>query len=95
MPIPYRRSLLWNKIRILAIHFDFSKEDEEDYREIKHTVLLELIDLVNTVPYDILLLLRLVNCLVILLSFKNYYKELNLHYIDLILIQSISILSFL
>ena len=28
MPIPYRRSLLWNKIRILAIHFDFSKEDE-------------------------------------------------------------------
>ena len=53
MPMPYRRSLLWNKIRILAIHFDFSKEDEENYREIKHTVLLELIDLVNTVPYDI------------------------------------------
>ena len=52
MPIPYRRSLLWNKIRILAIHFDVSKEDEENYREIKHNVLLELIDCVNTVPYD-------------------------------------------
>lgn len=50
MSAPYRRALLWHKIRLCAVHFDFSKESERMRRDIKQSVLVELIDLVNSMP---------------------------------------------
>lgn len=47
---PYRRALLWHKIRLCGVHFDFSKDSEKMRRDIKQSVLVELIDLVNSVP---------------------------------------------
>lgn len=51
MPSPYRRALVWSKIRLMALHFDFSREAESSYREAKRSALLELLDVVDTLPY--------------------------------------------
>lgn len=50
MPSPYRRALVWSKLRLMALHFDFSKEAEASYREAKRSTLLELLDVVDTLP---------------------------------------------
>ena len=50
MPSPYRRALVWSKIRLMALHFDFSREAESSYREAKRSTLLELLDVVDTLP---------------------------------------------
>lgn len=47
---PYRRALLWHKIRLCGVHFDFSKDSEKMRRDIKQSVLVELIDLINSMP---------------------------------------------
>lgn len=52
MALPYRRSLLWQKLRLCALHFDFRKEDEKAQREMKQTALLELEDVVKTMPCE-------------------------------------------
>ena len=51
MPAPYRRALIWNKIRLMGLHFDFSNESESSYRDVKRTTLVELLDVVDSVPY--------------------------------------------
>lgn len=51
MPAPYRRALIWSKIRLIGLHFDFSKELESPYRDVKRTTLLELLDVVDSLPY--------------------------------------------
>ena len=51
MPVPYRRALIWSKIRLMGLHFDFSKESESSYRDVKRTTLVELLDVVDSVPY--------------------------------------------
>ena len=52
--IPYQRSAIWHKLCLLALHFDFSKEDELSYRTVKREVLLELSDVVESLPYFLL-----------------------------------------
>ena len=52
MALPYRRSLLWQKLRLCALHFDFRKEDQKAQREMKQTALLELEDVVKTMPCE-------------------------------------------
>lgn len=52
MSAPYRRALLWHKFRTITVHFDFSNPSETFRREVKLNVLAELLDLVNTMPYD-------------------------------------------
>ena len=43
-PIPQRCSLLWKKLLICGIRFDFKHEGEEAAREMKRSTLLELMD---------------------------------------------------
>ena len=50
MPSPYRRALVWSKVRLMALHFDFSKEAESPFRDVKRSTLLELLDVVDTLP---------------------------------------------
>ena len=50
--LPYRRSLLWQKLRLCALHFDFRKENQAAQREMKQAALLELADVVKTMPCD-------------------------------------------
>lgn len=52
MALPYRRSLLWQKLRLCALHFDFRKEKEASQREMKQAALLELVDVVKTMPWE-------------------------------------------
>ena len=52
MALPYRRSLLWQKLRLCTLHFDFRKEDQKAQREMKQTALLELEDVVKTMPCE-------------------------------------------
>ena len=35
----------------MGLHFDFSKESESSYRDVKRTALVELLDVVDSVPY--------------------------------------------
>ena len=39
---PQRRALLWKKLLICGIRFDFSRPGEEDARDLKRNTLLEL-----------------------------------------------------
>ncbi len=41
---PQRRALLWRKLLICGIRFDFSHEDEVEARDMKRNTLLELMD---------------------------------------------------
>lgn len=54
---PYQRSAIWHKLCLLALHFDFSKGEELSYRNVKREVLLELSDVVESLPYDLLFVL--------------------------------------
>lgn len=47
---PYRRSLLWKKLRICALHFDFLKPDEQSRRNIKLEALADVLDTVQKQP---------------------------------------------
>lgn len=50
--LPYRRSLLWQKLRLCALHFDFRKETESSQRDMKQAALLELVEVVKTMPCE-------------------------------------------
>lgn len=50
--LPYRRSLLWQKLRLCALHFDFRKETESSLRDMKQAALLELVEVVKTMPCE-------------------------------------------
>ncbi|KAK8802652.1 hypothetical protein WA171_006328 [Blastocystis sp. BT1] len=50
MAPPYRRSLLWEKLQLCALHFDFKKESEAMRRDVKQSVLMELLDVVESLP---------------------------------------------
>ena len=50
MAPPYRRSLLWQKLRLCALHFEFKKESEAMRRDVKQSVLTELLDVVESLP---------------------------------------------
>lgn len=50
MAPPYRRSLLWEKLQLCALHFDFKKESEALRRDVKQAVLMELLDVIDTLP---------------------------------------------
>ena len=43
-PIPQRCALLWKKLLICGIRFDFKHDGEEAAREMKRSTLLELMD---------------------------------------------------
>ena len=51
VPAPYRRALLWRKLRICALHFNFLKPNEESRRNTKRDALLDILEVVNTQPY--------------------------------------------
>ena len=42
--VPQRRALLWRKLQICGIRFDFSHEGEDVPRDLKRATLLELMD---------------------------------------------------
>ena len=50
--LPYRRSLLWQKLRLCALHFDFRKETESSLRDMKQAALVELVEVVKTMPCE-------------------------------------------
>ena len=50
MAPPYRRSLWWEKLQLCALHFDFKKESEAMRRDVKQSVLMELLDVVESLP---------------------------------------------
>lgn len=47
---PYRRALLWKKLRICALHFDFLKPDEQARRNVKRDALADVLDTVRKQP---------------------------------------------
>ena len=49
-----RRALLWKKLLICGIRFDFSHEGEEVARDIKRNTLLELMDASESMGYSFL-----------------------------------------
>lgn len=55
---PQRRALLWRKLLICGIRFDFTREGEEVYRDIKRSTLVELMDASESMGY--VLVLRLI-----------------------------------
>lgn len=42
--------MLWQKLRLCALHFDFDDETEAARRDLKRTVLLELIEAIDAFP---------------------------------------------
>lgn len=42
MLAPQRRALLWKKLLICGVRFDFSRSGEDDVRDLKRNTLLEL-----------------------------------------------------